>query len=153
MNKLINYINKIGLTPDQYQPETYGSNYFKNAKCSYKAIIIYLDYTTYDPRELEAINNKIEKYCNRYNYCIFNTGAIPGIRYYSIMKNADRDEMQIYLSHEQSSVYDCEKIINDYTRTGRRNTHPAELENKLKEVMQQHEQFLLDHLRELKKAC
>ena len=147
MQKLINYINNIGIPADSYQLEKVGSKYFLNISIQFDRATVIFDYTTYDARELDQHEKQLEKYCNRFNYTIYNRGSVPGLRYFSIMPKENREALENYFIFENNSREDCEKIINHYTRTGRRSSHPAELEKALKDIMQQHENNYKSYLR------
>lgn len=139
MKKLLDYIKKIGIDNDSIDIKFFGSHYFKNISCSYQAITIIFDFTTYDPRTLLQKEKMLKAYCNRYDYVIFNRGAIPGASYFTIMKTEDREKLQILTLLENNSRDECNNLIHEYTQNGRRATHPAELENKLKSIMQDYE--------------
>lgn len=140
MKSLFKYIDKIGIPEDSREKITIKSDYFINISCSYQAITIILDFTTYDARKLLQQEKMLKAYCNRYNYVIFNRGAYPGASYFTIMKKADRENLQTLTILENNSRDECNNLIHEYTQNGRRATHPAELENKLKQIMQEYEQ-------------
>ena len=153
MQKLINYIKKIGIDSDSLDIRFFGSHYFKNISCSYQAITIILDFTTYDARKLLQQEKMLKVYCNKYNYVIFNRGAYPGASYFTIMKKADRENLQTLTILENNSRDECNNLIHEYTQNGRRATHPQELDAKLKEIMQEYENNYFLILQEATKAA
>ena len=150
MQKLLNYINKIGIIPEAYHLETYHTNYFRNVNIKYNVIVIIFDYSTYPAATLAQKEKMLKAYCNRYHYSIFNRGGFPGALYFSIMKKEDRENLENYFQFENASRDQCEKIIHEYTKTGRRSSDPAELNNKLNEVMQEHDTAYKENLAAIK---
>lgn len=150
MEKLKNYIKKIGIDEDSYILEKYHTNYFKNINLSYELITVIFDYSTYPAATLAQKEKMLKAYCNRYHYSIFNRGGFPGALYFSIMKKTDRENLENYFQFENASRDQCEKIIHEYTKTGRRSSDPAELNNKLNEVMQEHETAYKEYLTAIK---
>ncbi len=147
MQKLINYINNIGIPADCIHPETVGSDYFKNTSIHIKRVTLFFDYNTYDAHETSNQQELIENYCNLNGYKITSRGAFQYTGYFTVYNVADFEALESYYIHENRSREDCEKIITDYTRTGRRSSHPAELEKALKDIMQQHENNYKSYLK------
>ena len=84
MKKLINYLNKNGV---DFRPVSYGSNYFYNAPAlEFDGIIASFDYTSGNYYKASADLAKLEKYCARYGYSVFNRGVNPKCIYIHIMK-------------------------------------------------------------------
>lgn len=107
MNKLYNYLNKIGAT---YQKNTFGCNYFFNvAPLHFEGVTITLDYSN---MSWAAIDKNIRNYCNRYGYTIFRRGGYPGYSFYSIMKNSDKKALDQYNEYSTKSHEAIENYIH-----------------------------------------
>lgn len=141
MEKIYNYMDKIGI---EYEKTTFGSSYFKNVPpVHFEAAYITL--------ERDGINTKawkdLERYCRRNGYDLKVWGGYPGHTVFSVMKNADREILNIYLEYQQESVSNCEHQIHVW-RDYHGNKKDSELNEILSGIMELHGEWLSKALEE-----
>ncbi len=146
LKKFENYLKKINISSEEYKIVNFGSNYFYNAKIEYNAILILLDYTTYDPHELVNNEKKIKKYCERNNLVIFSDGSVPGISSFYIADKEEYTKAQDYYYFENLSKND----VHSYMHECHKNKATPSNE-KIKQIMNQYESNYLLFIKETNK--
>ena len=85
LNNLFLYLDKIGL---DHRPEKIGSTYFYNVPpMVFNVAIVSIDYDTTTPEEMkrqERAEKKLETYCKKYGYMIYNRHSTPGYRFFYV---------------------------------------------------------------------
>lgn len=117
------------------------SHYFFNAPgYIYKVVSIELAADTI--QEITKQEQQINKYINRYSMETINRPRYQ----YNYMTNqynytlrirtaADRSESENYYYFRDKSIEECEKLMHEYHESGKYNSHHAELNIKLREIM------------------
>lgn len=149
MNKLINYIKKIGLSQDSYRVEQFGKNYFYNTSICFNGVCVVFDYSTYGAMKVEQQQKMLRKYCNRYGYKVFNEGGAPGLWWFSILKYSDFEALKDYNSFADSCNDECLKLAHSYHAAGIYDTNKADLNAAMKKLMIQYEGYYLDYLKHI----
>ena len=114
MKNLLQYLEKNNI---QYETRKTGRNYFTNTPGP-RAVMVYIEFPFYDgkiqARKSVKDREKVERYCKRYGYTIFNTKSYYdiGITYFSVMKNSDLEKLNDYETFVNAAVQECEKAIH-----------------------------------------
>lgn len=148
MKKLISYIEKNIVPGMEYRPATCGNDYFEGIPAPvYTTLYFALDYTT-SPDEILAMSraeSKIEKYCNRYDYDIYNYSGAPGYRWFTIAKHEDRETYEYYQTYVNASVNECEQLRHD------KGFYPG-IGYDMQKIMEEHEQGYKEFLKAIAAA-
>ena len=147
MNRLINYIKKLGITEDSYKVENFGKDYFYNTKLSAQGVCVVFDYKTYSPMLLEQQAKMLKKYCARYGYKVFNESGAPGLWWFSIMRYSQYEALQDYNSFADASLEECNKLFHEYYIAGTHKEHMQEINDAMKSIMLEYECYYLDYLK------
>lgn len=117
------------------------THYFYNAP-GYTYKVISIELAAYTIAEIAKQEQKINKYINRYSMEIIHRPRYQ----YNYMTNqynlnlrirtaADRSESENYYFFRDKSIEECEKLIHEYHESGKYNSHHAELNNRLRKIM------------------
>lgn len=135
MNKFITWLNKKGY-PNR--STSYGGRYFFNVSCTTPGVLIELDRDNFlYPAKAEK---EIFSYCKKYGYKVISSGFNLFCTWYGVIKEEAAAELEAYWHYSGESVKECEQIMHNYHLNGIYNSHHAELEKELREVMNRYEQ-------------
>lgn len=134
MKKITSWLERKGYP---YRPTSYGGRYFHNVSCSVNAVLIELDRDNYlYPTKAEQ---DIFKYCKKYGYEVISSGYNLYCTWYGIVKAEDAPTIRSYWDITAASVAECEIIMHNYHMNGIYNSHHAQLEKELRQVMDRYE--------------
>ena len=138
MNKFKAWLDKKGYP---YRPTSYGGRYFHNVSCSVNAVLIELDRDNFlYPTKAEQ---DIFKYCKKYGYEVISSGYNLYCTWYGIVKAEDAPTIKSYWDITSASVAECEIIMHNYHLNGIYNSHHAQLEKELRQVMDRYENIYI----------
>lgn len=129
MKKLFNYLSKNGV---DFRPVSYGSNYFYNAPAvEFNGVIASFDYTSGNYHKATAELAKLEKYCARYGYTVFNRGVNPKCVYIHIMKTTDRAALDLYYQFQDASQKEFWQTVHERRLAGLDTSEENEIAKKI----------------------
>lgn len=118
MDKLKNYLTRNNIC---FSSCKFGANYFFNAPAlSFNGVSVVFAYDG-TPEEIRKAHNdlhKIENYCKRYGYIIFNRYGVPGVHYIHIMRLDEKLALNLYETYKKESVSACEKSMHIWHNMG-----------------------------------
>lgn len=139
MRRFEQYLDKIGAF---YEMKKTGYDYFYNAPAlSFDIAYVYFDYSEHDARKLAEQERQIKAYCSRYNYKIYNSGAMPGCYYMWIMKNAEHEQLRIYGDFRDRATFDIETYCHNEYSNGRKPCNDT-----IKAIMNEHGNYYNEFL-------
>ena len=135
MEKLFKYLDKIGA---DYKPEKIGYNYFTNVIPVVRDVaIVSFDYSGGSDRvrDVACQRDKIERYCKRYGYRIYNRCSVLGQSWFFVAKNSDYEAVSYMGEFVRRSVAACKKLNHLYRSGCTTIKSDSELNNKMKLIM------------------
>ena len=138
MKKLFNWLNKHDY---KYNVRSCGeSHYFYNAPgCIQETAEVTIN--SLNIRDVSKKAEALQKYINKYNYVIYNAGRIHCDIYgeysqtFFIITEAAAAALEKYYLYRDESIKQCEVLIHEYHEAGKHETHAAELNTALKNIM------------------
>lgn len=154
LKKLVDFCEKNGvqaydkntLQNASYKIVKYGADYFYNTKISHDAIMICFDYTTALYTELAKLSKTIEKYATRYGFSIISSWHHLGGFGFSLMESEKWDAIQLLHTFEEYARQDADELIHKYHVEGKYNTHHAQLEAELYNILIEGENAYLERI-------
>ena len=119
MEKLYKYIESLqGI---ELHKETFRNSFFSNApEIVLNSALVILDFTDKDPADIENMinnNDKIETYCNKYDYVIYNKESVClGLRSYFIASAADKEKFADYCSFKEAADAACKRYTREHAQ-------------------------------------
>ena len=118
MEKFKKYLEKNSIC---FTPCKYGANYFFNApELHFDGVSIAFSYDG-TPEEIKKAHDdlhKIENYCKRYGYIIFNRYGIPGVHYIHVMRLDEKVQLNFYDEFRKESIKACESWMHIWSEMG-----------------------------------
>lgn len=134
MDKFIKWLDKKGYP---YETTSYGGRYFFNVSCTAAGVLIALDRDNFlYPAKAEK---DIFSYCKKYGYTVISSGFNLFSTWYGVVKADAAEDVKKYWHYSGESVKECEQIMHNYHLNGIYNTHHAQLEEELRQVMNRYE--------------
>lgn len=148
MEKLFNYLKRIGVNESHrharpetesavnFYRESFGEEkYFFNAPgFTYTGALVTFEYNAEAPaeyfRELSKIEERIKKYCRRYNYFYISSLGY-GARYLTICTAADRERADNYYFFRDASIRDFETMQHQNHQNGT----PEKISSEARKIM------------------
>lgn len=147
MNQLKTWLKKKKI--DNFREELLNNHYFYNVACPACPVLHFCfeltDNEILTRQALETIE-KIEKYCKRYNYIVFNNQSIFGgvsYTYFYVANRSDYEKYMDYIRFMELSVNECELL---HSKKG----NYAKLNDDMKKIMNEYESMYIDFLEAIK---
>lgn len=154
LKKLVDFCEKNGvqaydknaLQDASYKIVKYGADYFCNTKISHDAVMICFDYTTALYTELAKLSKTIEKYATRHGFSIVSNWNHLGGFGFSLMESEKWGAIQLLHTFEEYARQDVDAIIHKYHVNGIYNTHHAQLEADIIQIMTDAENAYIERI-------
>ena len=148
MEKLYKYIGSLeGI---ELHKETFRNSFFSNApEVVLNAALVILDFTDKSAADIKnTINNndKLETYCNKHDYVIYNKESVClGLRSYFIASAAVKEKFAEYCSFKEAADAACKRYTREHTEEA-----PETVNKALAAIIEKHGTYYNEFLKATK---
>ena len=148
MEKLYKYIESLqGI---ELYKETFRNSFFSNApEVVLNAALVILDFTDKDPADIKNMinnNDKIETFCNKHNYVIYNKESVClGLTSYFIARAAEKEKFAEYCSFREAADAACKRYTREHMEEA-----PETVKKALTAIIEEHGNYYNEFLQATK---